>query len=87
MPGAHTGKRTGKHYRRLLRPIIAIGNYERFDVVDLYNKSGMTLKNLVKYKRLKDRKTGTYKNFPYPDYVDIPFNPETDEYPYPFEAN
>ena len=37
-------------------------------------------------KRLKDPKTGEYRNYPYPDFIDIPFNPETDEYPYPVEA-
>jgi lysophospholipase L1-like esterase len=63
--------------------ILDIGTYEKMDVVDLYNKSGMTLENLVKYKRLKDPATGEYKNYPYPDFVDVPFNAETDEYPYP----
>jgi hypothetical protein len=46
----------------------------------------MGMKQLVKYKRLKDPKTGMYKNYPYPKFVDIPFNPETDEYPYPPKA-
>lgn len=64
----------------------AIGNYERFDVVDLYNKSGITLNNMVKYKRLKDPQTGSYKNYAYPGFIDIPFNPDTDEYPYPPDA-
>jgi lysophospholipase L1-like esterase len=63
--------------------IKAIGKYEKVPVVDLYYKSGMTLENLVKFKRLKDPATGEYKNYPYPAFVDIPFNPETDEYPYP----
>ena len=55
-------------------------------MVDLYHKSGMNLKNLVKYKRLKDPATGLYKNYPYPDFIDVPFNPDTDEYPYPADA-
>jgi lysophospholipase L1-like esterase len=63
--------------------IKAIGKYEKVPVVDLYYKSGMTLENLVKFKRLKGPATGEYKNYPYPAFVDIPFNPETDEYPYP----
>ena len=46
----------------------------------------MTLNNLVKYKRLKDPQTGNYKNYPYPDFITIPFNPEGDEYPYPTDA-
>jgi len=64
----------------------AIAAYEHLPVVDLYNKSGMTLKNLVHFKRLKDPQTGIYKNYPYPDFINVPFNPETDEYPYPVEA-
>lgn len=63
-----------------------IGRYEHFKIVDLYNKSGMELKTLVKFKRLKDPQTGAYKNYSYPDFKDIPFNPDTDEYPYPAEA-
>jgi lysophospholipase L1-like esterase len=46
----------------------------------------MTQKNLVNFKRLRDPKTGTYKNYRYPAFTSIPFNPETDEYPYPPEA-
>jgi len=46
----------------------------------------MGLKNLVNYKRLKDPNTGMYKKYPYPKFIKIPFNPETDEYPYPVAA-
>ncbi len=64
-----------------------IAKYERCELVDLYHKSGMTLKNLVKYKRLKDPQTaGAYRNYRYPQYIGIPFNAETDEYPYPVDA-
>jgi lysophospholipase L1-like esterase len=66
--------------------IKAIALYEHYDVVDLYNQKELMIKNLVKFKRLKDPKTGGYKNFPYPDFIHIPFNPETDEYPYPKAA-
>ncbi len=66
--------------------IHAIGTYEKLPVVDLYNSSGMTLENLVKFKRLKNPATGAYQNYPYPTYIDVPFNPETDEYPYPPES-
>jgi lysophospholipase L1-like esterase len=63
-----------------------IARSENFKLVDLYYKSGITPKNVVKYKRLKDPKTGEYKNYTYPDYINIPFNPATDEYPYPLDA-
>lgn len=66
--------------------IVSIAENEKFDLVDLFHDSGMTMDNMVKYKRLKDPVTGKYKNFTYPDYVDVPFNPETDEYPYPTDA-
>jgi lysophospholipase L1-like esterase len=66
--------------------ILQIGHLENLTVVDLYNKSGMTHENLMRFKRLKDPETGTYKNYPYPDFIDIPFNPRTDEYPYPVES-
>ena len=66
--------------------IKSIASYEKLELVDLFNNSGMTLHNLVKYKRLKDPKTGSYRNYAYPDFIDIPFNPDTDEYPYPVDA-
>lgn len=66
--------------------VVNIAKIENISVIDLFNKSGITQKNMVNFKRLKDPKTGEYNNFKYPDYIDIPFNPETDEYPYPNEA-
>jgi len=66
--------------------IKAIGQSEHFTVIDLNNNRKLTVEKLVKYKRLKDPESGTYKNYHYPRYVNIPFNPETDEYPYPSEA-
>lgn len=66
--------------------IRAIGKYGHCKVVDLYNEKELGLKSLVKYKRLKDPATGEYRNYPYPDFIAIPFNPEKDDYPYPPEA-
>ncbi|MDP9078949.1 MAG: SGNH/GDSL hydrolase family protein [Bacteroidota bacterium] len=63
-----------------------IGAYEHYSVVDLYYKSGMKLKNMVKFKHLKDPATGRYKNYKYPGFEGVPFNPDADEYPYPPEA-
>jgi len=76
-------EKNGQSLSRVAEAIDSIGLYEHFETIDLFNKSGMTLKNLVQYKRLKDPQTGVYKNYPYPDFIGIPFNPETDEYPYP----
>ncbi len=66
--------------------IKAIAQLEDFKVVDLFYKSGITPANVVNYKRLKDPQTGEYKNYKYPEYTTIPFNPDTDEYPYPEDA-
>ncbi|QKJ29768.1 SGNH/GDSL hydrolase family protein [Mucilaginibacter mali] len=63
-----------------------IAQLENFELVDLYYKSGITPANVVKYKRLKDPKTGQYKNFTYPEYTTVPFDPVADEYPYPIDA-
>ncbi len=79
-------EKAGQQLEQFADAINQIGKYEHCDVVDLYHKSGMTHKNLVKYKRLKDPQTGIYRNYSYPKFIDIPFNPETDEYPYPVEA-
>lgn len=66
--------------------IDSIGRLEQFPVVDLYHTRGLRLNKLVKYKRLKDPQTGAYTKYAYPKFIDVPFNPETDEYPYPIDA-
>lgn len=78
--------KNGQSLARFAEAIDSIGKLEHFAVVDLFNKSGMNLNNLVNYKRLKDPQTGNYKNYAYPTFIDVPFNPETDDYPYPPEA-
>ncbi|GAA4747742.1 SGNH/GDSL hydrolase family protein [Flavisolibacter ginsenosidimutans] len=76
----------GQTLEQFAAAVDSVGKYEGFKIVDLYHKKGMDVKHLVKFKRLKDPQTGEYKNYPYPDYANVPFNPETDEYPYPVEA-
>lgn len=66
--------------------ILKIGKHEKIPVVDLYYKSGINQKNMVHFKRLRDPQTQNYRNYTYPDYTQIPFDPEKDEYPYPPEA-
>ncbi|HEY3369515.1 MAG TPA: SGNH/GDSL hydrolase family protein [Prolixibacteraceae bacterium] len=63
-----------------------IGKQEKMNVVNLYNDSGITLGNIVKFKRVKDETTGQYVDLAYPQYIGKPFNPDKDEYPYPLEA-
>jgi lysophospholipase L1-like esterase len=78
--------KNGQSLAQFAEAIGAIGKLEHFAVVDLYHNGKMKLKNLVNFKRLKDPQTHTYKNYPYPQFIGVPFNPETDEYPYPPEA-
>ena len=66
--------------------LITLAKKENLVIVDLYHKSGITQENMVKFKRLKDPSTGSHRNFTYPEYKDIPFDPTSDEYPYPTEA-
>lgn len=66
--------------------IVDIGKLEKFPVVDLYHDSGITLENMVNFKKLKEPRTEIYKNYAYPEYTTIPFDPAKDEYPYPVEA-
>ena len=80
-------EKNGQSLEQFADAIKAIAMQERFYLVDLYHARGMEIKNLVKYKRLKDPRTeGTYRNYSYPDYIGIPFNPDTDDYPYPLDA-
>ena len=78
--------KNGQSLAAFAEAIKAIGKLEKFDVVDLYNAPGLKMETLVKFKRLKDPQTGEYKNYPFPQFTDIPFNPQTDEYPYPVDA-
>ena len=79
-------EKKGQRLEQFADAVVAIAGYEHFAVADLYHHSSITLQNMVKYKRLKDPASGAYKNYTYPEYTNIPFNPETDEYPYPTEA-
>jgi len=76
----------GQTLEQFANAVIEIGKKEKLPVVDLYHESGISLDNMVRFKRLKDPQTGTYKEYKYPDYIDIPYNPETDEYPYPEQS-
>ncbi|CAL1518577.1 SGNH/GDSL hydrolase family protein [Chitinophaga sp. MM2321] len=83
--GSYKAK-NGQQLSQVVAAIDSIADYEHFDRVDLYNKSGITLENMVKYKQLKDPATGSYREYRWPDYKEIPFHPDTDEYPYPIDA-
>ena len=78
--------KNGQRLEQFANAVDSIGRYEHFQTLDLYHQNELDVKNLVKFKRLKDPQTGAYKNYSYPDFIGIPFNPETDEYPYPPES-
>ena len=79
-------EKKGQMLAQFALAIDSIAQFEQFTLVDLYNTSSLSVEKMVKYKRLKDPQSGNYKNFPYPNFIGIPFNPATDEYPYPTEA-
>jgi len=76
----------GQSLEQVAEAVVTIGRFEHIKVIDLYHERKMQIKHLVNYKRLKEPNTGQYKNYEYPNYIDIPFNPDTDEYPYPLGA-
>jgi lysophospholipase L1-like esterase len=63
-----------------------IARQENLRCVDLYHDRRLAIPRLVHYKRLKNPQTGAYTDYSYPAYTAIPFDPATDEYPYPEEA-
>lgn len=79
-------EKNGQMLSEFADAIKSIGQFEKFDVVDLYNEPAFELQKLVKFKRLKNPETGEYQNYPYPQFIDVPFNPKMDEYPYPKDA-
>jgi len=79
-------KKAGQSLQAVSDAIAAIGKLEHIQVVDLFRKSGITQKNMVKFKRLKDPATGKPRDYKYPAFTKISFDPAHDVYPYPKEA-
>ena len=79
-------EKEGQSLEQVAEAVITIGREEHLKVIDLYHTRALAVQRLVHFKRLKDPQTGAYRNFNYPDYTTVPFNPEADEYPYPAEA-
>jgi len=80
--GSYKAK-AGQTLEQVADAIRNIGEVENLTVIDLYHNPKIRIKKLVKFKRLKNPQTGNYKKYSYPAYAQIPFNPQTDEYPYP----
>lgn len=79
-------EKEGQTLAQFAEAVVKIGEHVHADVIDLYHDSGITVENCIKYKRMKDSGTGNYRNYPYPDFVNVSFNPEMDDYPYPVDA-
>ena len=79
-------QKNGQTLEQFANAVDSIGRTESFPVIDLYHSKGMDIKHLVKFKRVRDPNTGKYQNYHYPDFIDIPFDPAKDEYPYPTDA-
>jgi lysophospholipase L1-like esterase len=84
--GDYSANKDGVYLSQYADAIKAIVKAEHLQLVDLYCKSGISTKNAVNFRRLRDPETHVYKNYTYPAYVPIPYNPATDDYPYPPEA-
>jgi lysophospholipase L1-like esterase len=79
-------EKNGQDLEAFAQAVLAIGEYEHLTVVDLYHNKDLRLKNLVKFKRLKNPLSGQYQNYVFPQFINIPFDPSRDDYPYPPEA-
>jgi len=77
--------KNGQSLESFADAVKAIAKVEQCEVVDLFKERRLGIRQAVKFKYLRDPQTYQYKEYPYPDYVDIPFN-EADEYPYPVRA-
>jgi lysophospholipase L1-like esterase len=79
-------KKNGQSLEEFANAVLAIGKYENVPVVDLYHDPSLKIEKLVKFKRLKAPNTGSYVNYKYPSWIGIPFDPSSDDYPYPPKA-
>ncbi|MCF3108405.1 SGNH/GDSL hydrolase family protein [Niabella sp. CC-SYL272] len=76
----------GQSLKQVAAAVKNIAAMEGLECIDLYNDPELREKDLVRFKWLKDPATGKYRRYEFPDFQKIPFNPETDEYPYPEAA-
>lgn len=78
--------KNGQYLEAFANAIYSIGQFERIPVIDLYHDRSLKIEKLVKFKRLKNPYSGLYVNYTYPESIGVPFDPKTDEYPYPKAA-
>jgi lysophospholipase L1-like esterase len=79
--------KNGQQLEQFADAITAIAKEQNFPLVDLYHNRSLAMSKLVRFKRVKDPATaGAYRNYTYPEFIGVPFDPEKDEYPYPLES-
>lgn len=78
--------KNGQSLAQVADAVIDIAKYEHLPLIDIYHDQRFDIKNMVNFKRLKDPRSGEYKDYRYPQSTTIPYDPKTDEYPYPPEA-
>jgi len=83
--GSYKAK-NGQTLEMFANAIAEIGKHENFPVVDLYHNQKLKVEESVKFKRLKNPSTGVYQNYKYPESASIPYQPKSDDYPYPLDA-
>jgi lysophospholipase L1-like esterase len=83
--GSYKAKQ-GQTLEQVADAVVDIARHENLRFVDLYHDKRLAVRRLIRYKRLKDPQTGAYREYPYPAYTSIPFDPAADEYPYPEAA-
>jgi len=76
----------GQTLEQVADAVMNIARHENLRCIDLYHDRRLAIPRLIRYKRLKDPQTGAYHEYSYPAYTSVPFDPATDEYPYPEEA-
>jgi lysophospholipase L1-like esterase len=83
--GSYKAKQ-GQTLEQVADAVLNIARHEHLRCVDLYHDRRLAVPRLVHFKRLKDPQTGVYHAYGYPAYTAIPFDPASDEYPYPEAA-
>src|SRR5580692_9196834 len=83
--GSYKAKQ-GQTLEQVAEAVMDIARHENLRCIDLYHDRRLAIPRLIQYKRLKNPQTGAYHEYSYPAYTAIPFNPATDEYPYPEDA-
>ncbi len=79
-------EKNGQKLSSFAEAIKQIGQLEHLEVIDLYHDPLLSVEHAVKFKWLRDPRSGVYNRYKFPEYTYITFNPGKDEYPYPKSA-